>query len=413
MKNKLYAFAIILLLITSVRLVAVGGEAIEEEDKVEVPEWNEGYQWRYREKIPMPEYGNLETEFEKEVTDENVAISFHIEDEEEETYETYEVRETHNPDDPEEKVEIDSYHWKENLAEIYNDPEDTLSSAYHPPIVELDFPLYVGKEWEGEARYFEDLGDPEEEPEPDREYEYMGKVENRTVKEIDIGEFETYMVNLTVTACDENETQINRYEMYYSPEAKNVVHTDFFESRIVPDDEEDDEYIEEWIGEKTLIDYNFAADEREPVPDLMVHDLRFSHENISVGETVTISVNVTNIGDLAAESIQTTLRVNEEIVDIDEVRFYQDGEELNITEIASGETVTIRFEWEPEESREKTINVNVIDAEEPEDLQYDNEIEDTIYVEEKDEDEETPGFTSTLLLLAAVIAVAIYKKKQN
>ncbi len=121
--------------------------------------------------------------------------------------------------------------------------------------------------------------------------------------------------------------------------------------------------------------------ERGPVPDLMVHDLEFSDETPRVGDTVTISVNVTNIGDLNAESIETTLRVNEEIVDIDEIRFYQDGEELNITEIDQGETVTIRFEWEPEDEGENIVNVNVTDTEEPEDLWWDNDVEDTINVD--------------------------------
>jgi len=121
--------------------------------------------------------------------------------------------------------------------------------------------------------------------------------------------------------------------------------------------------------------------ERGPVPDLMVHDLEFSDENPRVGDTITISVNVTNIGDLKAEDIHTNLTVNGVRVTIDEVRFYQDGEELNITEIAQGETVTIRFEWEPEEDGENMVNVTITDAEEPEDLWYDNNIEETITVD--------------------------------
>jgi len=130
------------------------------------------------------------------------------------------------------------------------------------------------------------------------------------------------------------------------------------------------------VIEKTIII------ERGPVPDLMVHDLEFSEEDVRVGDTITISVGVTNIGDLKAEDIDTRLTVNGEPVTIEE-RFYQDGEELEIPKIGEGETVTIRFEWEPEDSGEKTVNVNVTDAEEPKDLWLDNDIEDTIYVEEE------------------------------
>ncbi|MFW6064508.1 MAG: PKD domain-containing protein [Candidatus Natronoplasma sp.] len=119
--------------------------------------------------------------------------------------------------------------------------------------------------------------------------------------------------------------------------------------------------------------------ERGPVPDLSVRELRFSDEDPRVGDTVTISVNVTNIGDSNAEDIETILRVDGERVDIDE-KFYQDGEELDVHEIAKGETVTIRFEWEPEEDGENTVNVNVTDAEEPSDLHYNNDMEDTVSV---------------------------------
>ncbi len=410
MIKKLFVVAITFLLLLSVMLVMDGAEAIKEEDEVEVPKWNEGYRWRYRENIPVAGVSDIETEFEKEVTDESSEVNVHGPNVDGKTYETYQVRETHNPDDPDEKIEIDSYQWKENLAEIYNDPEYSVPSAYHPPIVELDFPLSVGKEWDGEARYFEDPGDPEKEPEPDREYEYMGKVEDRTVKEIDIGEFETYMVNLTVLAYDPDEEEMQlhlRYEMYYSPEVKNVVHTDIFEKRRVP---EEDEYLEEQVGEETLVDYNLETDEREPVPDLMIHDLTFSPENITVNDEVTISVNVTNIGDLAAESIETRLKIDGELLNVDE-RFYQDGEEIEERVIEAEETVMIKIEWQPEDMGEKTVNLNITDAEEPEDLRFDNKIEDTIYIEEEDDD--TPGFSSTLLLLAAIIAVAIYKKKKR
>jgi len=280
MKMKLLVAAIILSLLLSGILMAVGGEDSEEEDKVEVPEWNEGDRWRYKESIPMPEMPDFETEFEKEVTDENSKVNFNWSDEDEKTYETYQVKETINPDDPEEKTEIDFYHWKENLAEIYNDHEDSLSSAYHPPIVELDFPLYVGKEWEGEARYFEDPGDSEKEPEPDKNFAFWGTVENRMSVDTGVGEFEdTYMVNLTVLQYVEEDghevlEELRRFEIYYSSEVKNIVHQDNYDIREVPDDYEgpgeDEDFNEDWVGNETLIDYDLETIEEDDGTE--IHD---------------------------------------------------------------------------------------------------------------------------------------------
>jgi len=148
--------------------------------------------------------------------------------------------------------------------------------------------------------------------------------------------------------------------------------------------DEPSEFTHEGEGNYRAIEKTIII-ERGPVPDLMVHDLEFSEEEISVGDVVIISVNVTNIGDLEAEDIDTKLRVDGELVDIDE-RFYQDGEELDEKVIETGETVTVKMELETEDSGERTVNVNVTAAEEPEVLWIDNEIEDTIYVEEDEEE---------------------------
>ncbi len=119
--------------------------------------------------------------------------------------------------------------------------------------------------------------------------------------------------------------------------------------------------------------------ERGAVPDLLVSDLRFSDENPRVGDTVTIRINVTNVGEQNATDITVNVRVNGELIDID-YDFYQEGEPLNRTMIESGEEITIRMEWEPENDGENTVSVNVTDANEPEDLQFDNELEQTINV---------------------------------
>lgn len=282
--------AITILLIGSLTPLSMKAMAAEddEDDKVEIPEWNEGDKWRYSDKVPMPneaspdpsEHEEIETIMVQEVTDANVEVNAHGENGETKTYETYQVKETHNPDDPENKWTGDFYHWKENLAQVYNEPEDTSPSAYHPPIVEFDFPLRVGKEWSTDSgydnqydlsEYFEDPPDPDDEgyPEADKQYAFLGRVENKTTKEVELDrgvkEFETYLVNLTVLGYDLNEdkAELTRYEMYYSPEVKNIVHTDIFGVRQMPEDQtigDEREIRENAIGNETLLEYEHATD---------------------------------------------------------------------------------------------------------------------------------------------------------
>ncbi|MBS3781547.1 MAG: hypothetical protein KGY68_02935 [Candidatus Thermoplasmatota archaeon] len=281
--------AVTILLIGSLTPLSMTATAAEDdgEEEVGVPEWNEGDKWRYSDKVPMPNEASpdpgddkvIETIMEKEVTDENFRVNAYGPGGEKKTYETYQVREIHNPDNPENRWEGDFYYWKDNLAQVYNNPEGNVPSAYHPPIVDLDFPLYVGKKWSTDkeydlARYFEGPPDPDdvdegEYPEPDREYAFLGRVENRTTKEIElekgVKEFETYMVNLTLVGYDREggKTEITRYEMYYSPEVKNIVHTDIFGVRRMPEDYSvGDDVMENFIGNETLL--GFEADPYNP-----------------------------------------------------------------------------------------------------------------------------------------------------
>jgi len=298
----LVVLGVVVLLVLSLITPSFTAVAADEgEDKVGVPEWKAGERWKYSDRIPMPgdpgadpgEDDYIETIVEMEVTEDNFEEDFevtaHGPDGEKKTYETYRVKETHNPDDPENRFEVDFYYWKENLAMIYNDPEGQVPSAYHPPVVELDFPLYVGKEWSTDpgydshydlGRYFEDppdlddLDDGQDYPEPTREYAYFGRVEEKTAREIALErgtkEFETYMVNLTILAYDEmrDEAQLHRYEMHYSPEVKNLVHTDIFEVRAMPDDQgigDHDDFREAPVGNETLLGYD--AEPYEPAEE--------------------------------------------------------------------------------------------------------------------------------------------------
>ncbi len=112
--------------------------------------------------------------------------------------------------------------------------------------------------------------------------------------------------------------------------------------------------------------------QRGPTPDLMVSDLTFSKSDLQSGKKVTVSVNVTNVGDAIAEDVTTTLKVDGNIVDISE-KFYKNGEELNRTTVKKGETLKIKMKWTPDSDGKKKVSVNVTDGKEPGDLVFDNE----------------------------------------
>ncbi len=233
-----------------------------DDNEEEVPSWSKGYSWEYRESIDMPDpYPDMEAEFELEVVNENGVVNIPDQDGEINSFETYVVEERLYQDDRTRKTEF--HYSQDNLAEIYNNPDDDVSSGYAPPVERLNFPLYEGKEWEGDARYF--LNPDEEESDPERTYAYTGRVESRVEKSTILGEFDTFMVNLTLVSYDyENGggaiEEDRRFEMYYSPEVKNLVYTDIYETRYW---EEGGEYVERHIGNETLLDYSLEAEEEE------------------------------------------------------------------------------------------------------------------------------------------------------
>ncbi len=258
--------AVVVLLVLSVTTPSFTALADEEE---EVPEWEKGYRWRYRESIPMPDMpDDIETEFEMEVVGDG-RVNIPVEGGDDISDDTYEVKETVDLDE-DNQTEIEFHYRKDDLAQLYNNPEYDIDSGYAPAIVRLDFPLWVGKEWNGDARRFLN---PVEDPELDKNFGFWGNVENRTSVDTGAGEFEdTYMVNLTVLQYVEEGgedviEEVRRFEIYYSPEVKNIVHQDNYATREVPDDYEGpgegEDFKEDWVGNETLIDYSLEADEEE------------------------------------------------------------------------------------------------------------------------------------------------------
>ena len=116
-----------------------------------------------------------------------------------------------------------------------------------------------------------------------------------------------------------------------------------------------------------------------PTPDLELSNLRTSGEK-RTNEELTVSVNVTNFGDIMAENIDVRLSVDGEVVPITEWTFEKDGEETNAT-IDTNEMKVISFTWTPEEDRDMTLNVTVVDAEEPEELRVDNTLQLDLRIE--------------------------------
>jgi len=117
-----------------------------------------------------------------------------------------------------------------------------------------------------------------------------------------------------------------------------------------------------------------------PTPDLELRDLRISGTR-RINEELTISVNVTNIGQAIAEDIRLTFAVDgETITPTPEMTFEKDGEDTNDT-IQPDEEKKISFTWTPEDDGEFELNVTIIDGNEPEELQVDNTLIESVRIE--------------------------------
>ncbi|MBS3817246.1 MAG: PKD domain-containing protein [Candidatus Thermoplasmatota archaeon] len=149
---------------------------------------------------------------------------------------------------------------------------------------------------------------------------------------------------------------------------------------------------------------------RGDTPDLMVTDLKFSTSDIQSGDSVTISVNISNEGEKNATQINPVLKVNDKIKNIDP-KYLKDGEELNNTIIETDETITMEIKWEPGSDGDKTITVNVTAGEEPEDLNWDNEVEDTVTVEPPAWREYIIYALIPIIIIGVTVGLYFYKDK--
>ncbi len=152
--------------------------------------------------------------------------------------------------------------------------------------------------------------------------------------------------------------------------------------------------------------------EGEPVPDLRVTDLTFSEDSVRVGESVKISVNVTNLEeDAIAEEVITELEIEGDMLDIDEVFYDEDGDERDNETIGGGETVMIEMEWEPEEEGDKTVNVTVYDTSVPEDRRLDDTVSGTFTVDPPVWREYLVYALIPIILIGITVGLYLYKDR--
>ncbi|MFW6064792.1 MAG: InlB B-repeat-containing protein [Candidatus Natronoplasma sp.] len=165
------------------------------------------------------------------------------------------------------------------------------------------------------------------------------------------------------------------------------------------------EFIE-WTGDETSTDATITItmdedkeitavfEEEEPLEPYFEVEITAPDDGAEYeeGDTVTVEFTVTNTGD---------------IVGTQDIVFSVDGAEVDRMEdvdVASTETYEGVFEWEADDEGDYQLEVASED---------DKDSVEISVLEEDDEWWEIPGFTTMLLILGAVIAVAIYYKKEQ
>ncbi|MBS3782096.1 MAG: VCBS repeat-containing protein [Candidatus Thermoplasmatota archaeon] len=221
---------------------------------------------------------------------------------------------------------------------------------------------------------------------------YEGVTSESTIVTVEL--LEEY--ELTINIDGEGSVDVNPDQDVYE-EGTDVTLT------AVPD--EDWEFVE-WTGDYTGTeeeititmdeDKEITAVFEELEPAYFEVEIIDYDENVTVGDNVTVELTVENTGELEGTQ-DIVLTVDDTEVDSREVT------------LAGGDTESVEFTWETEEAGDYDLEV----------ASEDTSDSVTVTVGEVDEEEEDglvpgiPGFTSILLLVASVIAVAIYHKKKQ
>ncbi|MBS3781137.1 MAG: PKD domain-containing protein [Candidatus Thermoplasmatota archaeon] len=155
---------------------------------------------------------------------------------------------------------------------------------------------------------------------------------------------------------------------------------------------------------------------RGPTPDLYVSELRVSKEDIRAGDTVTLTVNVTNIGGANTTAINPVLKIDEvETGDYSITYIYNETDYNNLEDfkLGPGEDMQVEIEWSPENDGEQTINVNVTDAEESNypTLVWDNDVETTLSVDPPAWREYIVYALIPIIIIGVTVGLYFYKDK--
>ncbi len=261
----------------------------EEDQEYEAPEWKAGDRWEYDVTEPTPEDPDLwvTTRIEQEVMgDAEIEVEDLDGGETEEVLEVYWVEETQRAQDmrgdemdeqQDEDEEItmtaERGFTRDNLFPAYTDSHNPniWESYYYPPLVELDFPLSIGDEHSStEGTLYEVDPETDEVVARINIIQYQTKVEERVTKDINGEQVDALRVNFSYMGelidddnPEEGTTQWRREEIYYSPDIKNVVHRERYETRAIPPEEipgepgyEDEFYAREAsMGNESLVGY--------------------------------------------------------------------------------------------------------------------------------------------------------------
>lgn len=147
-----------------------------------------------------------------------------------------------------------------------------------------------------------------------------------------------------------------------------------------------------------------------PAPNIEVTEVFLSEDSVRDGKTVQVIANVTNYGRANATQISVVFRVDGEVVAVSPRFYHIDGEAAPDNTIPVNEYRHIRFDWTAKEG-ERTLEVNVTDADEPAAWHYDNVVEITV-------DVSPPRWRTMLgyILVPVVIigvAVGLYLNKEK
>jgi len=240
---------------------------------------------------------------------------------------------------------------------------------------------------------------------PDEGYEFVEW-------EGDVPEIDRFNEEITLIADQDREitavfAELPEYELTINAEPEEGGTTDpepgthtYYEGQEVTVEAIPEEgwFFDEWTGDyesddavitfEIMEDMEITANFLDVEPAFFEVEITDYDDEVEEGDTVTVEFTVENTGEL--EGTQ-------------DIVFSVDGDEEDSIEVTldEGEDYDGEFEWEADDPGDYDLEVASDDT------------SDSVTVTVVEEEDPTPGFTLALLVLGAVIAVAIYYKKEQ